>query len=85
MEKTHKAIVQGLGHTDSSPASLAYKMLYESKYVNESLIQYMTNYITIMAKHPVIPPHLEGIKEICIHLNDTLEELGLIGISQYTR
>lgn len=85
MEKTHKAIVNGLGHSDASPASLAYKMLYESRYVNESVLQYLTNYVVIMAKHPAIPPHLKEVQDTCIHINDTLEKLGLTGISQYAR
>jgi len=79
MEKTHKAIVKGLGHSDVSPAALAYKMLNESKYVNESLLQYMVNYINIMANSKIVPIHLAEIQNICMYLNVSLEELGLVG------
>ena len=79
MEKTHKAIVKGLGHADVSPATLAYKMLNESKYVNESLLQYMVNYINIMANSKIVPLHLEEIQSICTYLNISLQELGLVG------
>jgi hypothetical protein len=79
MEKTHKAIVKGLGHSDVSPAALAYKMLNESKYVNESLLQYMVNYINIMANSKIVPIHLAEIQTICMYLNVSLEELGLVG------
>ena len=85
MEKLHSAIVKGLGHSDASPASLAYKMLYESKYINESVLQYMINYITMMAKSKLVPQHLEEIREVCVYLNVSLEELGLTGSYKYTR
>jgi hypothetical protein len=79
MEKTHKAIAKGLGHSDVSPAVLAYKMLNESKYVNESLLQYMVNYINIMANSKIVPVHLADIQSICKYLNVSLQELGLVG------
>jgi hypothetical protein len=82
-DKTHKAIAAGLGHSDLSPAVLAYKMLHESKYVNESMIQYLVNYIIIMASHPVIPFHLAGVHEQCKTLKILLEELGLTGDTRY--
>ena len=78
-EKVHKQIVEGLGHSDLSPAALAYKMLHESKYVNESLLQYMVNYINIMANAKVVPVHLADIQSICSYLNISLEDLGLVG------
>ena len=65
MDKTHKAIAKGLGHTDVSPAALAYKMLQESRYVNESLLQYLVNYVVIMATHPVMPLHLKPVQDEC--------------------
>ena len=79
MDKLHKQIVQGLGNHDVSPAVLAYKMLGESRYVNESLSQYMINYINIMANAQIVPLHLSEIKEICKYLNISLQELGLVG------
>ena len=78
-EKLHKQIVEGLGHADLSPAALAYKMLHESAYVNESLLQYMVNYINIMATAKIVPMHLAETQSICKYLNLSLEELGLIG------
>ena len=79
MDKLHKQITKGLGNHDVSPAVLAYKMLRESKYVNESLLQYMINYINIMANSKVVPVHLAEIQSICSYLNVSLEELGLVG------
>ena len=79
MDKLHKHIAKGLGHNDVSPAVLAYKMLNESKYVNESLLQYMVNYINIMANAKIVPMHLLEIREISKYLNISLQELGLVG------
>jgi hypothetical protein len=78
-EKLHKQITVGLGNHDVSPAALAYKMHRESKYVNESLLQYMVSYINLMANAKVIPVHLAEIQSICKYLNISLEELGLVG------
>ena len=79
MEKTHKAIVKGLGHADVSPAAMAYKMLKESRYVNESMLQYMVNYIIIMATSKVVPLHLAEVQKECQVLYPSLQELGLTG------
>ena len=79
MDKLHKQIVKGLGNHDVSPAVLAYKMLNESRYVNESLVQYMVNYINIMANAKIVPLHLVEIREVCKYLNISLQELGLVG------
>jgi hypothetical protein len=79
VDKTHKAIVNGLGHSSISPAALAYKMLKESKYVNESFLQYAINYIIIMATSKVIPAHLESVHNECKILYTSLTELGLTG------
>ena len=54
-------------------------MLNESKYVNESLLQYMVNYINIMANSKIVPVHLADIQSICKYLNVSLQELGLVG------
>ena len=53
MDKTHKAIAKGLGHTDVSPAALAYKMLKESRYVNESLLPVSYTHLTLPTKRIV--------------------------------
>jgi hypothetical protein len=79
MEKLHKQMAKGFGNHDVSPAVLAYKMLNESKYVNESALQYMVNYINIMANSKIVPMHLLEIREICRYLNISLQELGLVG------
>jgi hypothetical protein len=79
MDKLHKHIAKGFGNHDVSPATLAYKMLNESKYVNESVLQYMVNYINIMANSKIVPMHLLEIREVCKYLNISLQELGLVG------
>ncbi len=77
MEKLHKAIAKGLGHSEISPATLAYKMLKESRYVNESFLQYAINYIVIMANEPVIPFYLKSVQDECKIIYTCLQELGL--------
>ena len=79
MDKLHKNIVKGLGHNDTSPKALAYKMLKESRYVNETMLQYAVNYITIMATNPIIPVHLADVHKECKMIYTSLEELGLKG------
>ena len=79
MDKTHKAIAKGLGHTDVSPAALAYKMLQESRYVNESLLQYLVNYVVIMATHPVMPLHLKPVQDECKVIEGIRQDGGLRG------
>jgi len=85
MRKAHDKLVQVLGHRDTSPAAMAYQMLHESKYVNESMLQYIISYINMMAKSKIVPQHLEEIREVCVYLNNDLEELGLTGSYKYTR
>ena len=79
MDKLHKHMVQGFGHHDVSPAAMAYKMLQESRYVNEQVLGYLINYIIVMASHPVIPLRLAEVHETCKALKLSLEELGLTG------
>lgn len=79
MNNLHKKIANGLGNHDISPAAMAYKMLHESKYVNESMLQYAVNYIILMATHPVIPVHLQEVHEECKAIYSSLQELGLTG------
>ena len=78
-DKLHKQITTGFGNHDISPAVMAYKMLQESRYVNEQVLGYLVNYIIIMASHPVIPMRLTEIHEVCKQLKYSLEELGLTG------
>jgi len=78
-EKEHKKIVDILGNSNISPAGLSYKMLNESRYVNESLIQYIINYIIIMgtrdAEH--IPPYLENSRLWANEMYQMLTKLNL--------
>jgi hypothetical protein len=79
MDKLHKQISKGFGNHDVSPAAMAYKMLHESKYVNESVLQYAVNYIIIMATSSVVPLHLEEVHKECKAIYTSLTELGLTG------
>lgn len=85
MQKTHDKLVQAFSSRDTSPSAMAYKMLRESKYVNETMLQYLTSYVTMMAKSKIVPEHLEEIREVCVYLDMKLEELGLTGSYKYTR
>lgn len=78
-EKIHKKMVEGLSSSEFSPAVAAIKMKRESRYVNESMLQYITNYIIVMADAIVIPVHLKEIQDTCKALKDSLTELGLTG------
>lgn len=79
-EKLHAKIAQGLADTRLSPAVLAYKMKEENKYVNESMLQYIVNYVLVMADSKFVPTRLEEINKICQVLKISLEELGLTGM-----
>ena len=79
MDKLHKKIVEGFNRDDISPAAMAYKMKRESKYVNETMLQYFINYIVVMATTDVIPFHLKEIQNDCRVLYCSLQELGLTG------
>ena len=83
MDKLQKQMSAGFGSHHISPMAMAYKMLKESRYVNESMLQYLVNYVKVMAEHPVIPVHLEDIHVVCKALNGSIEELGLLGTSRY--
>ena len=78
-EVLHKKIAAGLADSRVSPAVLANYMLSESLYVNESLLQYMVNYIVILATRPHVPLHLELVQEAAKNLYCSLQELGLTG------
>lgn len=79
MDKLHKQISKGFGSYDVSPAAMAYKMKRESKYVNESILQYLINYVVVMATAEIVPFHLKEIQEQCQALYCSLQELGLTG------
>ena len=81
-DKLHKKIVQGLGDTSVSPALLAYSMIKESRYVQESFIQYFTNYIKVMSEALAVSPQIVEIKGVCDLLNIAIQEVGLTGESR---
>lgn len=78
-EVLHKKFAAGLADTRVSPAVLAYHMLEENLYVNESMLQYLINYVSIVANKKLLPVHLEEIQQTCRLLQVSLEELGLTG------
>ena len=79
MDKLHSKISKGLGDVHVSPAAMAYKMLKESRYVNESVLQYLVNYVITMANATHIPLHLAEVQKDCSNLYSSLQELGLTG------
>jgi len=77
--KLHKQMVQGFASFEVSPASLAYKMLNESKFVNESVLQYIVNFIIIHGTRDEshVPPYLKDTWLVCNELYQVLDKLGL--------
>jgi len=78
-DKLHEKIANGLSDTRVSPAVLSYKMMSENLYVNESLMQYFINYVNIMAEAKLVPMHLAPIQQQCQQIQNSLQELGLLG------
>jgi hypothetical protein len=78
-DKAHDKLVSVLADSRCSPAVLALQMQRENTYVNESFIQYFTNYIIQMADSHTIPLHLAEVKRTCQALRFSLTELGLTG------
>jgi len=78
-DKEHKKIVDIFGKYDVSPAALSYKMLNESKFVNESVLQYLINYVIIFGTRDMehLPPYLHDTATVCNELYQILKELGL--------
>lgn len=83
-DKLHDKIAAGLADQRIQPAVLAYKMLQESQYVNESMLQYIINYINIMATSKLVPMQLVEVQKECQVLRNSLEELGLVGVQGRT-
>ena len=77
--KEHKKIVDILGNSNVSPAALAYKMLNESRYVNESLIQYIVNYIILLGtrRPETIPPYLENSRVWANEMYQMLDKMNM--------
>jgi len=78
-DKAHDKLVGALADSRCSPAVLARKMINESLYVNESLLQYIVNYVITIATATHIPLHLAKVKQDCDTLYSSLQELGLTG------
>lgn len=78
-DKIHDKFAAGLSDSRISPAVLAMHMQRENLYVNESLIQYITNYIIQMADLNIVPMHLAEVQKTCKALKESLVELGLTG------
>ena len=78
-DKVHDKFAAGLADSRFQPAVAAMGMVRENKYVNESLIQYMTNYVIQMADLKMVPMHLTEVQAICKVLKISLQELGLTG------
>lgn len=77
--KAHDKLVAALSDIRCSPAVMARYMKNESTYVNESVLQYLINYIVIMASLETVPFNLKEIKSTCDLLYCSLQELGLTG------
>jgi hypothetical protein len=78
-DKVHDRFAAGLADSRISPAVLALHMQHENLYVNESLIQYITNYIIQMAEMTIVPMYLVEVHKTCKVLKESLVELGLTG------
>jgi hypothetical protein len=78
-DKEQKQIVKIFGNSEISPAGLAYKMLGESRYVNESIIQYMVNYIIIMGtRNPdKLPPYLQNVHAWANEMYQMLDKMDM--------
>ena len=78
-DKEHKKIVDIFSNTNVSPAALSYKMLNEYRYVNESLIQYMVNYIIIMGTRDpnYIAPYLENTRVWSNEMYQMLDKMNM--------
>jgi hypothetical protein len=78
-DKAHEQFVKALADVRCSPAVLARKMLSENLYVNESMLQYLINYVITMATATHVPISLTDVHADCVNLYHSLTELGLTG------
>ena len=81
-DKVHDKFASGLADSRFQPAVAALHMQTENKYVNESLIQYMTNYVIQMSEMKTVPMHLADVQKTCQALHSSLTELGLTGTTR---
>jgi hypothetical protein len=82
-DKAHAKFTNALADSRVSPAVLAMLMRHESKYVNESLLQYFVSYVQMMAESKIVPMQLSDIQKLCKTINISLQELGLTGETRY--
>jgi hypothetical protein len=68
-----------LGDMRLSPAVMGLQMTRENVHAQEAFISMFTNYIVIMANKNVVPINQKEIYDLCVTLEDSLLELGLIG------
>lgn len=78
-ENAHKKISAAFADQRISPAILAYKLIRETKAVNEAALAYMINYVIMMSDSKLVPMQLLELQQICKALKISLEELGLTG------
>jgi hypothetical protein len=83
-DKVHDKFATGLADSRFQPAVAALNMQRENKYVNESLLQYMTNYVIQMAEMRTVPMHLKEIQDTCKSLYISLQDMGLTGNTRAT-
>lgn len=83
-DRAHIQFSNALADSRVSPAVLAMLMRYESKYVNESLLQYFISYIEMMAESKIVPMQLLDIQKICSSIKVSLQELGLTGETRHS-
>ena len=81
-QKLHDKIAAGLADKRLSTRLLALKMTRENRFVNEAMVDYLIDYIVIMADQTIVPMPLAEIHHICKQLKYSLEELGLTGNEQ---
>ena len=77
--KAHESLVKSMSNTEVSPAGMAFKMLHESRYVNESTLQYLINFIVIWGtrNEDMVPNYNKDTYTICKELYQVLQQLGL--------
>ena len=80
--KVHDKFAAGLADSRFQPAVASLQMQTENKYVNETLIQYFSNYVIQMADMKTVPMHLSEVQQTCKLLKLSLEELGLTGATR---
>jgi F0F1-type ATP synthase membrane subunit a len=77
--KIHQQLVTTLSNADISPETQAWKMLHESKYVNESLIQYIVAFVSIWGtrKPEYVPPYMQNVWRWCNEMYQMLDKMDM--------